>query len=147
VLGAIHNLIHSLTSYSLLPSPLSLFPFPFPLFLPQHSQTAHTYPINPLSLFLSHPSYPNCSPSIPKLLTPLFPAHPAYPNCSPLSPPLPPLPRSPRSTPIPLLPPLLPLPPHVCSRAKKPLHLIPRGVVQSLFFLQGCAPRTQRAFT
>jgi hypothetical protein len=59
------------------PSALSLFPFPFPLFLPQHSQTAHTYPINPLSLFLSHPAYPNCSP-----LHPSPPAHPAYPNCS-----------------------------------------------------------------
>jgi hypothetical protein len=78
-LGAIHNLRHSLPSYSLLPSPLSIFPFPFPLFLPKHSQTAHTYPINPLSLFVSHPAYPNCSPSILKLLTP-----------PPLSSPLPP---------------------------------------------------------
>jgi hypothetical protein len=62
--------------------PLSIYPFLFPLFLDQHSQTAHTYPIYPLSLSFSltqhtqtaHPAYSNCSP-LP-LLTPLPPVLP-----------------------------------------------------------------------
>jgi hypothetical protein len=97
VLGAIHNLSHSLTSYSLLPSPLSIFPFLLPLFLiPIPKLLTYTQLI--LSLYFSLTQHTQI-------------AHPEYPNCSPLhsSPP-----RSPRSPSIPKLlipPPLSPLSP------------------------------------